>query len=1013
MEASFKLDEGYSEDTRSQEESDSQMVVEERAGDMMAMPMPLVHSLPDFVLALSEAERLEYAYHVMRTLRTSSIATIVERLRPFLHIDPVGKLPPEITSEIFSYLAPAMLLEASKVSRAWRESTLDSRLWKQKFMAEGWSLNMNEIRRYERGEPQQGTPRKTRSQGSENPAGHQNKKKRARNNDDRDMAMISPREAPGRSMRPHDTQSWNDQYGKVEVDDEECGAAVNQTQDAEMDDVGSQSARGTTDWVFGGVESASSNLSIDMANFGSTPQSSPIKREPTFALPSASQFRKLNFHQVYRQKRKLEENWAAGRYKSFQLPHRDHPEEAHKECVYTIQYSGKYLVSGSRDKTLRIWDLETQRLVRKPLIGHSGSVLCLQFDDSEKEDIIASGSSDTDVILWKFSTGEIIKKLSKAHRESVLNLKFDERFLVTCSKDKTIKIWNRQELRPGDKNYPVRNVRGGGRCPSFVLDLSSFPTPSAMQEALNAKQMEPIAKYTHIMTLDSHGAAVNAIYIYKEQLVSASGDRTLKVFNIHSGVCTAVCSGHTKGIACVQYDGKRIVSGSSDNTIRIYDPATQAEVACLQGHSHLVRTIQVAFGDTPGENLEEEARAVDEKYFEARRSGTIPTSSVPSRRNRERNAGSSDPKDIMAYGAKLPPGGGGSRWGRIVSGSYDESVIIWKKAPDGRWVVDHKLKQAEALRAAGGQIMAQSEHLRLQAQQQAAAQAVHVQQQGAQSAATSAATQQIGAQSQNSPAPVLDQLQAHMSTQLNLQNGVASGIHAMLQAGQHTLPATPAAQAAGNLMGNQNAASTASTHIHVQTHSHTHSQWHFQNQPASSAQQPIQNQTQPAPNSTSVHVGQLPAHIQPQQLTQALQDYQSQASGINHHHHHHHHHNTATGSSQNASASPSMQTPGQIAGTGPVFLPPHPNFHTQNLIQQAHAQAQFQLQPMIQQTGHHAGVHHAGGPPQSQPNARVFKLQFDARRIICCSQDPKIVGWDFANGNEDIIECSRFFGTPT
>jgi F-box and WD-40 domain protein 1/11 len=41
--------------------------------------------------------------------------------------------------------------------------------------------------------------------------------------------------------------------------------------------------------------------------------------------------------------------------------------------------------------------------------------------------------------------------------------------------------------------------------------------------------------------------------------------------------------------------------------------------------------------------------------------------------------------------------------------------------------------------------------------------------------------------------------------------------------------------------------------------------------------------------------------------------------------------------------------------------------------------------------------------------ARVFKLQFDARRIICCSQTSIIVGWDFANGDEKIIEASQFF----
>lgn len=79
--------------------------------------------------------------------------------------------------------------------------------------------------------------------------------------------------------------------------------------------------------------------------------------------------------------------------------------------------------------------------------------------------------------------------------------------------------------------------------------------------------------------------------------MSASGDRTVKVWDLHTGSCVMTLTGHTKGIACVQFDGRRIVSGSSDNTIRIYDRATGAEVACLNGHHSLVRTVQVRFGD--------------------------------------------------------------------------------------------------------------------------------------------------------------------------------------------------------------------------------------------------------------------------------------------------------------------------------------------------------------------------------------------------------------------------------
>ena len=49
------------------------------------------------------------------------------------------------------------------------------------------------------------------------------------------------------------------------------------------------------------------------------------------------------------------------------------------------------------------------------------------------------------------------------------------------------------------------------------------------------------------------------------------------------------------------------------------------------------------------------------------------------------------------------------------------------------------------------------------------------------------------------------------------------------------------------------------------------------------------------------------------------------------------------------------------------------------------------------------------GQAPVQGGHRVFKLQFDARWIICCSQDCRIVGWDYAAEEEGIVEASRFF----
>lgn len=869
-------------------------------------------------------------YSVLRTLKTSSIAAIVERLRPLLHIDPVAVLPPEITSEIFSYLTPSMLLEASRASKAWRESTLDGRLWKQKFNLEGWGLDMEEVRNFEQ---KNRISRMDHLQRARVQVDQQRQNKRPRAEVDGPEECSSSRQ----SWSTSNMGTWKDRHT---IKEEEAKATSdlfnsNSSQDEVMHDAIADSVKAVHNKGFsntadgqllsrsiGGGTSKEENESPQNTDkhHSVEPDSEMERQEDStqaqeLTIHTASGHSRLNYHYVFKQKRKLEDNWNAGSYKSFQLPHRDYPEEAHSECVYTIQYIGKYLVSGSRDRTLRIWDLDTQRLVRKPLIGHTASVLCLQFDNRENEDIIISGSSDTDVILWRFSTGKMLRKIPQAHRESVLNLKFDHRYLVTCSKDKTIKIWSRHELRPGDRDYPVRGVQHGGKCPAYIVDLGSNGGSIDMDSYLTPDQRQPLKPYTPLMLIDSHGAAVNAIHIYHDQLVSASGDRYVKLFDIHTGVCTAICRGHTKGIACVQYDGKRIVSGSSDNTIRIYDPATQAEVACLQGHHRLVRTIQSAFGDFPDssrEQLEMEANEVDQQYYDAQRAGTLATKST---RNRGRNAGSKQPRDIMALGAKLPPGGGGSRWGRIISGSYDETIIIWKKASDGRWVMGHRLRQEEALRAAGGPLLSQSD---IQPQQPHNTVFQNGQGNNQQTNQAPPNQPQMNGQGWQNP------MSAPQPTQQAIQTGVAA-VHAGLHGSTY--------------LGSQ--PNTAS----AQLLAYEQRQMDIDSAAASGSPAPNAANAVPTGNTQSMSTTTLPPPLYQQQPLTGL-----------------------AAAAQNG-------TP-QIAQN-----PPAP-------------------QPQVANAG------------LTQPNARVFKLQFDARRIICCSQDPKIVGWDFANGDERIIECTRFFHTP-
>ncbi|KAF2750015.1 WD40 repeat-like protein [Sporormia fimetaria CBS 119925] len=860
-----KFDEGYSEDTKSQSESDIQsrmdVQVEEIPVEQASLP------LPDWVLNMGENERSDFAYAILRSLRTSTIADIVAKLNPLLHLDPVMYLPPEITFHIFSYLSPETLLRASTLSKAWRARVMDSPLWKLLFRLEGWEPNIAQVRTFEEAERSrlaQIKGRRTRSRTSEGT--------------ERDKPLAKKRLQEGRLFGDSDVPDkslpgsedglketgfdWTDQNGPVEADE-----SPNEADPMEGVAYQEDSTSITPDLENASI-SRTSSYERDWLPPPRPADSLPPPVRPTLLLPSFPE-PKINWLFLYKQRKRLEDNWAMGRFTNFQLPHPDHLDERHTECVYTLQFSGKWLVSGSRDKSVRIWNLDTQRLAHPPLQEHTASVLCLQFDERPDQDILITSGSDRKVILWQFSTGKLIKKIEEAHSESVLNLRFDDNYLVTCSKDKTIKVWNRKSLLPTDDAYPSSTTKSRAHFPPYIINMREHVETTN----LHFKPLEP---YTLLMTMEGHGAAVNAIQIHDGQIVSASGDRNIKVWDVRTGACMRTFSGHNKGIACVQFDGRRIVSGSSDESVRIFDRATGVEVACLIGHGHLVRTVQAQFGDLPGneQDLEAEARAADRSYWEARRNGR-----VPEEMSRTPNPGSRDPSLMNALGAKLPPGGGGSKWARIVSGSYDETIIIWKRGPDGAWFKARVLYQTDAARAAGGRPRNNNRRVA-----------------GANPTNNTALPLQLPAPAQN----------GQPNYQVLVQQAQANA-----QAAHH-LAVQAAALHAASLAQPQPTASVAPP---IQAAAHS-----ANSTPPANPAQPAANQNQGAV------VAQPPA-----------------ANGPGHHHHHHHHH------------------------------------------------------------GHHANP--AG-------TARVFKLQFDARRIICCSQDYAIVGWDFANNDKDIILASQFFGEP-
>ncbi|MEG4922361.1 hypothetical protein Q5690_18065, partial [Microcoleus sp. F10-D1] len=101
---------------------------------------------------------------------------------------------------------------------------------------------------------------------------------------------------------------------------------------------------------------------------------------------------------------------------------------------------GKRGVSGSSDKTIKVWDLTTRNELFT-LKGHSESVNAVAVTEDGKRGI--SGSSDKSIKVWDLTIGKELFIL-KGHSNSVnaVAVTPDGKRAISGSSDKTIKVWD-------------------------------------------------------------------------------------------------------------------------------------------------------------------------------------------------------------------------------------------------------------------------------------------------------------------------------------------------------------------------------------------------------------------------------------------------------------------------------------------------------------------------------------------------------------------------------------------
>ncbi|KAJ2259977.1 SCF ubiquitin ligase complex subunit cdc4 [Coemansia sp. RSA 376] len=336
------------------------------------------------------------------------------------------------------------------------------------------------------------------------------------------------------------------------------------------------------------------------------------------------------FKALYARGYKLDRNWAEGRCRqqSFACP-----EGAVATCV---EWTGTHVVVGLDTKDIFVFELATGTMVRR-LVGHEGGVWALAVVGNT----VVSGSTDRTVRVWDLEDGKCthvflghgstirclqillptdVRTPVERARGAPVRYEPSEPLVVTGSRDTTLRVWKLPSPKL-DKPFPLRRAAPSAEPESMVVDDDDVPAENeptdddyrAIREArrtaeprdnmlpesvtaarVRQRQAAPtIPARTNpylLHTLAGHSDSVRTVTGFGNMVVSGSYDNSVRVWDATTGTLRHQLDGHTSKVYALELDTDMhlIFSGSMDGTIRVWDWDSGACLRILRGHMTLV-----------------------------------------------------------------------------------------------------------------------------------------------------------------------------------------------------------------------------------------------------------------------------------------------------------------------------------------------------------------------------------------------------------------------------------------
>jgi WD40 repeat protein len=187
-----------------------------------------------------------------------------------------------------------------------------------------------------------------------------------------------------------------------------------------------------------------------------------------------------------------------------------------------------------------------------------------------------------------------VNPLSRVYRVSVDFSPDGTRMATTLDSNKP-SIWKHQS---GDF---VQLSGHRGPVTKIAFDISGEKVVTASWDR-TARIWDAVTGQSSIV-FEGHAGGVNtaAFSLDGRQVITASSDATARIWDAQSGQCLHILEGHQGWVSCALFsrDGERAFTASADRTVRVWDSASGRQVGVFQGHGDQVYEITLAAEGTP------------------------------------------------------------------------------------------------------------------------------------------------------------------------------------------------------------------------------------------------------------------------------------------------------------------------------------------------------------------------------------------------------------------------------